>query len=82
MINADMTNVTLKQFTIIPSLSVFDSAFRLAPFYQRYRVKSLSARVIPLDNVNQFNNGINVQFNLPYAYGVVLKNFDRIPAVD
>jgi len=78
-----MTTVSLKQFTIIPSLSVFDSAFKLADFYQRYRVKSLSARVIPLDNVNQFNAGtINAQFHLPYAYGVILKNFDRIPAVD
>jgi len=77
-----MTTTTLRQFTIIPSLSVFDSAFRLAPFYQRYRVKSLTARVMPLDNVNQFNNGINVQFHLPYVYGVVLRNFDRVPAVD
>jgi len=77
-----MTTVTLRQFTIIPSLSVFDSAFRLAPFYQRYRVKSLTARVIPLDNVNQFNNGINVQFHVPYAYGVILRNYDKVPAVD
>jgi len=77
-----MTTVTIRQFTIIPSLSVFDSAFRLAPFYQRYRVKRLTARVMPLDNVNQFNNGLNVQFHLPYAYGVVLRNFDRVPAVD
>jgi len=77
-----MTTVTLRQFTIIPSLSVFDSAFRLAPFYQRYRVKSLTARVIPLDNVNQFNNGINVQFHVPYAYGVILRNYDKVPAAD
>jgi len=77
-----MTTVTLRQFHIIPNLSVFDSAFKLAPFYQRYRVKSLSARLISLDNVNQFNNGINVQFGLPYVYGVILRNFDRLPAVD
>jgi len=82
MINADMTTVTLRQFNIIPNLSIFDSAYKLSQFYQRYRVKSLTARLISLDNVNQFNNGINVQFGLPYVYGVILKNFDKIPAVD
>jgi len=82
LVNADMTTVTLRQFHFIPNLSVFDSAFKLSAFYQRYRVKSLSARLISLDTVNQFNNGINVQFALPYVYGVVLRNFDRLPAVD
>jgi len=82
MINADMTTVTQRQFNIVPNLSLFDSAFKLSQFYQRYRVKNLTARVIPLDNVNQFNNGINVQFHLPYCYAVVLRNIDKLPSVD
>jgi len=70
MINQNITGTNVKQINIAPVLSSFAAATVQAGFYEQYRVKRVSYRIMPLDTVNQaVADGANFrQLDLPYLY--------------
>lgn len=81
MINQNVSGVNVKQINLAFALSNFPEALTQSAYYEQYRLKRVSYKVLPLDVVNsqQLNGAVWNTADLVYSYTVPLTT-STVPA--